>query len=211
MLGEAEAALAADPLAGRVSVGVPEEHGTHVLPEVLARFAEMHPEVEVTVRCEPTEGLEAALHAKELDLAVLAIDSGRPAGEVLAHDPTVWVASTRHAVHEADPLPVAMYAQDCWWRDWALRALAARGRRYRIAYTSRSVAGVQAAVRSGHAVGVLAKSTMPADSRLLTADEGYAELPGSSIVLRWRQGGPSRAAEAMGAAVRAAFCSSPQP
>lgn len=205
LLGEAEAALTADPLAGRVSVGVPEEYGAQVLPDVLARFAETHPEVEVTVHCQPTPTLETALDAGELDLAVLAIDSGRPAGEVLAHDPTVWVASTRHAVHEADPLPVAMYAQDCWWRDWALAALDARGRRYRVAYTSRSVAGVQAAVTSGLAVAVLAKSTMPMHSRILGAEEGYAELPGSAVVLRRRDSARSRAAKGMAEAVRDAF------
>jgi DNA-binding transcriptional LysR family regulator len=204
LLGEAESALNVDPLAGHLSIGVPEEYGAPVLPEVLARFAETHPEVEVTVHCEPTPALEAALDAGTLDLAVLAIDSGQPGGEVIAYDPTVWVASSRHRVETADPVPVALYDQDCWWRDWALRTLDARGRRYRVAYTSRSVAGVQAAVRSGLAVAVLARSTMPANSRLLDAADGFAELPGSSVVLR-RGAHQGPIAERMVDALRAVF------
>lgn len=205
LLDEAEAALLTDPLVGRVSVGVPEEYGAELLPSVLARFAETHPEVEVTVHCEPTAALEATLDAGALDLAVLAIDSGRLTGETLAHDPTVWATSTRHNVHQANPLPVAMYAQDCWWRDWALAALDARGLNYRIAYTGCSVAGIQAAVTAGLAVAVLAKSTMPLNSRMLGSEEGYTELPGSAVVLRHGEGARSRAVEGMAEAVRKAF------
>lgn len=208
-LDAAEAALAADPLVGRVSVGVPEEYGAELLPGVLARFAQTHPEVEVTVHCEPTAALEAALDAGTLDLAVLSIDSGRPSGETLAHDLTVWATSTRHRVDRADPLPVALYAQDCWWRDWALAALDAQGRRYRVAYTSRSVAGIQAAVRAGLAVAVLSKSTLPSDSRMLGPEAGFTELPGSTVVLRQREGGRSRAADGMAEAVRRAFRAAP--
>jgi DNA-binding transcriptional LysR family regulator len=204
LLSEAESALTVDPLVGRLSVGVPEEYGASVLSDVLAQFAETNPEVEVTVHCEPTPSLDAALATGTLDLAVLAIDSGEPVGEVLAYDPTVWVTSNRHQIEISDPLPVAMYDHDCWWRDWALRTLDARGQRYRIAYTSRSVAGIQAAVRSGLAVAVLARSTMPANSRVLGAAEGFSELPGSSIVLqRGLQQG--RIADGMAQALRKVF------
>lgn len=204
-LAEAEAALAADPLSGTVRIGVPEEYGTGVLPEILARFAATYPDVEVVVSCEPSTGLEHALDGGKLDLAVLAIDSGRRAGELLTYDPTVWVTSTRHEAHAADPLPLAMFAQDCWWRDWALKALDDRGRAYRVATTSRSVAGVQAAVTSGLAVAVLARSTMPEGARVLGREDGYEELPGSAVVLRRAEGARSGAAEGMAAAIRNAF------
>lgn len=205
MLAEAEATLSSEPLAGRVTIGVPEEYGAPVLPGVLAHFAEMHSGVEVSVHCEPTPSLETLFEAGELDLAVLVIDSGRRAGELLAYDPTVWVTSTRHLVHEADPLPVAMYGQDCWWRPWALKALDERDRHYRVAYTSRSVAGIQAAVTSGLAVAVLARSTMPPHSRILDAGEGFPELPGSAVVLRWNEQHRSAASAGMAEAVRRAF------
>jgi DNA-binding transcriptional LysR family regulator len=205
MLAEAEATLSSEPLAGRVSIGVPEEYGAPVLPGVLAHFGEKHSGVEVSVHCEPTPSLETLFEAGELDLAVLVIDSGRRAGELLAYDTTVWVTSTRHLVHEADPLPVAMYGQDCWWRPWALKALDERDRHYRVAYTSRSVAGIQAAVTSGLAVAVLAHSTMPPHSRILDAGEGFPELPGSAVVLRWNEQHRSAASAGMAEAVRRAF------
>jgi len=208
-LAEAEAALAAAPLAGTVRIGVPEEYGAARLPAVLARFAATHPRIEILLSCAPSAALEQALGRDELDLAVLVIDSGRRLGELLAYDPTVWVTSTRHAAHEADPLPLALFAQDCWWRGWALKALDDRGRAWRVACTSRSVAGIQAAVVAGLAVAVLARSTMPQDSRMLGEDEGYSELPGSALVLRQAVTAGSAAADGMAAAIRGAFRQAP--
>jgi DNA-binding transcriptional LysR family regulator len=208
-LAEAEAALAAAPLAGTVRIGVPEEYGAGRLPAVLARFAATHPRIEILLSCEPSAELEHALGRDELDLAVLVIDSGRQLGELLTYDPTVWVTSTRHAAHDAEPLPLAMFAQDCWWRGWALKALDDRGRAWRVACTSRSVAGIQAAVASGLAVAVLARSTMPEDSRILGEDEGYTELPGSALVLRRAATARSAAVDGMAAAIRGAFRQAP--
>lgn len=204
-LEEAEVAFTADPLAGSVRIGIPEEYGAPVLPGVLARFAGSHPDVEVTVACESSAALERRCGDGGLDLAVLVIDRGRLTSELLAYDPTVWVTSTRHEAHLGDPLPVAMYEPECWWRDWALRTLDDRGRRYRIAYASHSVAGVQGAVASGLAVGVLARSTMPPHTRTLGEPEGYTELPGSAIVLRRPERASSPAVDGMAEAIRAAF------
>lgn len=205
LLDQAAESLRPGQVAGAVGIGVPEEYGATILPDVLARFAERHPAVEVTVRCEPSLTLSQALEQSALDLAVVVSDRGPSHGEILIHDPTVWVASARHLVHEQDPLPVAMFDRDCWWRDWALRSLDERGRRYRVAYTSGSVAGIQAAVASGLAVGVLGRSMMPRGARQLSRAEGFDSLPGSSVILRCRPGAASDAVMNMAAAVRDVF------
>lgn len=209
LLDKTAESLRVDMLEGSVSVGIPEEYGSTVLPGVLARFAENHPAVQVTVRCEPSPGLDEALDRGELDLAVIVVDSGNGTGEILLHDPTIWVTSGKHATHREDPVPVAMFERGCWWRDWALKALHDQGRRYRIAYTSASAAGLQAAVTSGLAIAVLGQSTVPAGARALTADEGFTNLPGSSVTLRQRAGASSRAISGMAAAIREAFRQSP--
>jgi DNA-binding transcriptional LysR family regulator len=78
-------------------------------------------------------------------------------------------------------------------------------RRYRVAYTSRGITGLQAAASAGLAVTVLGLSTVPAGCRVLTAAEGFLELPGSSIVLRESRFAASPAVAAMADAMRAAF------
>lgn len=205
LLDQAAEALHPNALEGSVSVGIPEEYGTTILPQILARFAETHARVEVTVTCEPSLALQAALERGDLDLAVTVVDDGRTQGEILLHDPTVWVTSSRHLAHEQDPLPVAMFARGCWWRDWALKALDDRRLRYRIAYSSASVAGVQAAVKSGLAVAVLGHSMIPEGTRMLATWDGFASLPGSNVVLRQRQRAAAQPVAGMAAAIRDAF------
>jgi molybdate transport repressor ModE-like protein len=205
LLERAAEAMRRRALEGGVRVGIPEEYGATILPGILARFAHDQPGVQVTVRCESSKHLERALHARELDLAVLVIDSGQAEGEILVHDPMVWVTSSKHVVHELDPLPVAMFEQDCWVRDRALKMLDRAHRRYRVAYTSRAITGLQAAASAGLAVTVLGASTVPPGCRVLTAVEGFLELPGSSIVLRDARSTASPAVAAMAEAMRAAF------
>jgi len=205
LLDQALDSLDADPLAGSLAVGIPEEFGASLLPLVLARFAERHSGVQVTVRCETSPALQDAVARGELDLAVLVIDTGRAEGEVLLRDPTLWMTSARHPTQEREPLPVAMFEPGCWWRDWALRSLDEQGRDYRVVFTSASVAGIQAAVTAGLAVAVLGRSMTPPGVRLLGPEEGFAELPASSIVLRAKHRRPSAAAAHMAEVIRSAF------
>lgn len=203
-LDRAAEALRGGPVEGAVRVGVPEEYGATLLPGVLARFAERHPGVQVTVRCETSLNFAPALERGALDLAVIVSDRGQAHGEILLHDPTVWVTSARHLTHERDPLPLALFESGCWWRDWSLKALDDQGVSYRIAYSSAGVAGIQAAIGSGLAVGVLGQSTLPAGTRRLTEAEGFRELPASTVVLR-TAGGASQAVQSMADAIRDAF------
>ncbi len=208
LLDETGRSLNRAPLEGEVRVGVPEEYGSTLLPGVLARFAESHPRVRVTVRCDPSLALERALARGDLDMAIVGVERGGKPGEVLIHDPSLWVTSARHFVHELDPLPLAMFESDCWWREWALATLDGRGRRYRVAYTSASVAGIQAAVASGLAVAILSQSTLPPEVRELAADEGFDPVPGLDVVLRQNPASTSGASEAMARAIRGEFASS---
>ena len=208
LLDETGQSLTHAPLAGEVRVGVPEEHGSALLPGVLARFAESHPGILVTVYCEPSLALERMLERRDLDMAIVGAERDGKPGELLIHDPSRWVTSARHFAHEIDPLPLAMFDSDCWWRDWATASLDAHGRRHRIAYTSASVAGIQAAVASGLAVAILSQSTLPPGMRELGADEGFDPVPGLDVILRRNPASTSGASEAMARAIRSEFISS---
>ncbi|NIQ98425.1 MAG: hypothetical protein GWN87_33015, partial [Desulfuromonadales bacterium] len=57
-------------------------------------------------------------------------------------DPTHWVTSSTHLVHEEAPLPLAIFQADCIFRKWAFESLDGIGRSYRVAYQSASTAGI---------------------------------------------------------------------
>lgn len=181
---EAVSELKRPELSGWVSIGLPDDYATRFLPEILAGFSRSHPRVQVQVTCEPSGALTARMQRKELDLAMTT----SPVAEVdhsvlLRQDPTVWVTSAQHCQHEEEVLPLALFPDDCYCRNWAISALERVGRRYRIAYTSASIMGLQAAVNAGLAVTAISRSIVPDGMRQLTPEDGFPPLPKASFLL----------------------------
>ena len=197
--------LTAKRLAGLVRIGVPDEYGMTILPGTIARFAETHSDVEISVRCGFSANFPQAIDRGELDLAVHATETPRRDTQILAHERTFWMCSRQHAPYKRDPVPVALFDRTCWWRDRAIEALEAAGRRYHVAYTSESVAGVKAAIRSGAAIGVLAERSLDDGLRRLPDKEGFPSLPNSVLELCKTTHKVNAAVDAMQAAIIHAF------
>ena len=101
-------------------------------------------------------------------------------------------------------MPLALFNRACSWRDLAIEALEVAGQPHKIAFSSESVFGIKAAITSGLAVGVLAKSTVDSSMQVLDDRNGFPELPSS--VLRLQQGADgSPAISAMATAIEKGF------
>ena len=179
---DAVAALARPEISGLVRFGAPDDYATGYLPDVLSRFAATHPRVQVEVHCASSPELRGWLLRDELDLVVHSCERPPKGAELIGHEPLSWVTSARRPAHEQTPVPLAVYDQGCHFRKWALAALDRAAIPYRIAYISRSLAGIQAAVTAGLAVAPLG-GFIPAGTRLLGSAEGFPELPTSSLAL----------------------------
>ena len=209
LMDQAAAELSGTPVAGAVRVGLPAYYGTRALAAVLTRFSALCPDVQVTLDCAHDAPLEAALASGDLDIAVLMTEHPSAEGEVLMHDPAVWVTLARHDTHECDPLPVALFSHSSWWRDRAVQVLDRRGRPYRVACTSAWTAGISAAVVSGLAVAVLELSTVPEGVRILTEADGFPGFPAATLMLRRRVGATGPAVDRMEEVIRDVFCCGP--
>src|SRR5262249_16158635 len=113
---EALSAFAETELAGRVRLGLPDDYADRYLPEILARFSASNPWVEVTGICQPTPMLVERIAAAEVDLAIITHVEGRSPATLIRRERLLWVASARHSVHEANPLPLALGRPTCHWR-----------------------------------------------------------------------------------------------
>ena len=172
-------------LHGTVRLGTPDDYALRYLPGVLKRFADTHPAVEVDVTCASSSECIERLQAGDLDLT-LCSEGHEPArwpADELWRGPLRWITAERHSPHRLDPLPLALAAGDCSWRRVALQALIAIGRRYRIAYTSATLAGTTAPVLAGLALTVSPVTLLPDGLRVLQADETLPELPEIGILL----------------------------
>ncbi len=180
---ETVAAFSDAALSGRVRLGVPDDYADRYLPEIMARFSRAYPSVELTVLCEPSVDLLERIDANELDLAIVTNCDTKRAAETFRRERLLWVTSNRHSIHLEERVPLALGRPSCSWRRTAIERLESIGRPYRVLYSSSNAGAVAAAVLSGLAVSVLAESGLRPGMRVLTAAEGFPELPSCRVGL----------------------------
>jgi DNA-binding transcriptional LysR family regulator len=185
MIAAADAMLSrfrGQAMAGEVRFGSPEDFATAFLPDILARFAAAHPDVELHVSCALTLDLIRSFEAGEHDIVVLKQAPGRvhPGARALFSETLVWVGppdellptdfaeAVRLFAARGRGLPLVMAPAPCVYRARALEALEGAGARWSSTYSSPSLSGVVAAVRAGLGYAVVPKGLVPPGLSALT-------------------------------------------
>jgi DNA-binding transcriptional LysR family regulator len=177
---------------GRVRLGVMDDYGTLLVPPLLAGFVANYPLIHIEMETGLTSSMTDRL-GEAYDLVIAMHPQGSGEGELLRREQAVWAASPEHRVEELDPLPVALYPQGCLFRSWAMQALDAAKRPWRLAFVSHSLAAVEAIAAQGLAVSVVKAGTFPPRLRRLSERDGMPPLPRAEIRLH-RAANLSRAA-----------------
>ncbi|MYL82606.1 LysR family transcriptional regulator [Desulfovibrio aerotolerans] len=171
----AAAAMQSARPTGRVRLGIPDDVVMGLSLQFVRRLAEDNPAVLVDLRCELSAGLETALWAGELDLAVVVREPGSQQGEFLFRDPLLWCVPPGHSPEWVRPLPVALFAAGCRTRPMVLAALDSAGINYTEVCRASHVAGLTAMAAARGAIVALARQALPRDWRFLAP--GEAGLP----------------------------------
>ena len=176
-------------LEGRVRLGTPEDFATTHLPQVLARFAETYPAVQLEVTCDLTLTLLGRFRHGDFDLVLVKREPERSdRGVRVWREPLVWVASERLAIERDRPLPLVVSPPPCVYRKRAVDALDRSKRRWRVAYSCASLAGQHAAVRAGLGVTVLPKDMVPPGLVAVERRSLLPDLHDTEIALLARRG-----------------------
>ncbi|MEH6445509.1 MAG: LysR substrate-binding domain-containing protein [Oceanospirillaceae bacterium] len=170
-------ALAEPKAVGVVRFGIPDDYASGILPHILERFAQIEPQIEVSVHCATSVQLSNMIIDGDLDLAVISRRSDGPKGDFFKQESLVWVSSLQHATHSSKIIPLAVFQEDCVIRQAATRALKEIGQQYRIAYSSPNLAALHAVTSAGLAIAVMPKSSVPSSLRILDKRDGFPELP----------------------------------
>lgn len=80
-------------------------------------------------------------------------------------------------------MPLIGFASGCLYRARAIHALESAGRNWHMAYTSSSLAGIQAAVAAGLGLSILSEMSIQAEHRVLTAKDGFAPIDRTEVAL----------------------------
>jgi DNA-binding transcriptional LysR family regulator len=179
---EAIGRLAERKIEGVVRLGVMDDYGTFIIPPLLANFLAGYPKIHVEMETGLTSSMQARL-GKAYDLVIAMHPEGHGEGEFLRREQAVWAAGPSQAVEEQEPLPVALYPQGCLFRKWAIEALDAAKRPWRLAFVSHSLAAVEAFAAQGLAVTVVKAGTFAPKLRPLSDRHGMPRLPVADICL----------------------------
>lgn len=186
---EAWASLVHPEVKGRVSIGVPDDYASSLLPSVLRRFSASWPKVEIQVIGLPSSALAPLLKDNRLDLACVTRQRGLP-GEFIRLEPMVWAgppaavnAASEREIWRERPLPVALFGTGSVARANAIRALERAKIAHRTSYESPSLMGLCSMVAAGLAIAPLARCAVPDTFVTLGRAHGLPDLPELEVVL----------------------------
>ncbi|MEL6920742.1 MAG: LysR substrate-binding domain-containing protein [Pseudomonadota bacterium] len=176
-------------MAGVVTLGAPDDYGQRIMPEVLKRFAETHPNIRVDVVVESSELLVKRFDRGEMDVMVYTAQDDRPepGATVLLEEDLVWAGVRGGSAHTVDPLPVSMWEDSCAWCRLATDALAAEKRSYRTAYKTSHTMAQRAAIEADLAIAPFPKSFMEDPLVVLGEEHGLPPLGKYQIRMRTKE------------------------
>ncbi|WP_047307714.1 LysR family transcriptional regulator [Rhodopseudomonas palustris] len=169
---------------GAVRLGIPEDFALYRLPRLLGSFSRARPGLRLDVRADQSLNLKRDLERGDLDLALLKRETGGSGAIAVWPERVYWVNSTNHPCNaKASSVPLIFFPGGCLYRTRAIHAIETTGRRWHMAYTSSSLAGIQAAVAAGLGLSILSEISIQADHRKLTARDGFPPIDRTELAL----------------------------
>jgi DNA-binding transcriptional LysR family regulator len=174
-------------ITGEIKIGTPEDIATTYLPKILAEFSSSYPDILLNVTCDFTVNL--IKNFNEYDLILVKQDPKNPIlGSIpLCDESLVWVGSKEKKLRylNCGSLPLILAPSPCVYRQRALDVLSEHGIKWRMAYSSTSLAGSLAAVNAGLGVCVLPINRITKELQII--DE-LPPLKGAEIALLVKEG-----------------------
>ena len=189
---EARVAMRAGRREEAVRLGVPEDLAGSAMTPVLAAFARAHPDVRLEVGSGLSRELLAAYERGELDVVIVKQRASALGGDGSSDrlrswpERLAWLDSRTHPALERDPVPLAVFPVGGLYREEMFQALDARGLRWRIAYSSASLASLQAAAADGLGISLLPERARLSGHRVLDGRSGLPAVASLRLVLRHR-------------------------
>jgi len=169
---------------GAVRLGIPEDFAAYRLAKLLGAFARSHPGLRLDVRADQSKHLARDLERGELDLALYKREAGANGAIAVWPERVHWVTSKSHPIDlDVPSVPLIGFPLGCIYRAGAIHALESAGRAWHTAYTSSSLAGIQAAVAAGMGLSILSEMSIQPDHRVLTTKEGFAPINKTEVAL----------------------------
>lgn len=155
-----------------IRLGVPQDVVSSLLPSALVTFHKAEPDAHVTLVSASSRDLMVMLKEGEVDLALTTDRRANPNARVLFRKQLVWIGAIGGRAHAKSPLPVAVGAEACPFRQAASAALAKNRVAWRPVTQVGSLEPVFATLLADLAVAPFLPGTLPPGTEVI-----YTPLP----------------------------------
>jgi len=207
-------ALAAPELRGPLRIGTMHDTSQFILPNLLTRFRQLDPNVQIEMHADRSAYLMQALKRGDIDITVSATPGEAPDPEhpsiKLRSSPMAWLCAADYVFDRGEPVNLVLPDEPSGYRRAAIEALDAHAIPWRLRHVVTSLAfeSLRAAICAGLGITVRAIEMLTPELRVLGAFEGLPRLPDMTFFLYLRDERASLPArklfEALGGAVPAA-------
>lgn len=164
---------------GKLRLGIPNDYADHFLPKVMERFTEDLDGLQLDVVCDVSHELLNGLRDGLFDIVIAMTPDGPAEGAFMTwREPLVWAGpgpiKVAQRERSSEQLRIVCYPEGCLYRRAMLTALQREGKGFEIVYTTPSISGIEAAVKTGFGITVLAERILP---KSLVALPTSLELP----------------------------------
>ena len=159
----AESYVSGSAMRGRIRFGSADDLSLTRLPDILRRFRRLYPQINLELTVSQSDRLHRRLQAGQLDLVFIKTAAAAGEGTDVRRDRFVWVGLKETVLEPDAPVPLVAYPHPSLSRRFAIEALEAAGRTWRVTCNTREVNGILAATRAGIGLSVLPASLVPAD------------------------------------------------
>ena len=173
---------------GVLRLGVPEDFAAERLMPLLSAFVVAYPRVRLEVTSGLGPELQRQYRAGEFD--VLLVKQMGDSDDCVASwpEPLCWVDSRSMPSIGRDPLPLVAFPVGGLYRNEMLHHLEVGGWRWRIGYSSASLASVCSAVAAGLGISLLPRRVVQPGHVVLGDDSGLPMVQGVRLALYGRSG-----------------------
>lgn len=169
-------------------IGLPLDYAVNLLQHAMTNLVRQNPDVQIELQCALSQTLLESLHKDEIDIAV-ALFKGSDQQFLFRQwqEQPIWVGADSFVLDSSDDLPLVVHPSGCAYRTRMTDALKRANRRWRIAYSSPGIHGVQSAVLDGLGLSCLTVPTLLPGMRRFTAADGLPDPAPLHIGLFFRQ------------------------
>ncbi|MGS1079098.1 LysR substrate-binding domain-containing protein [Pseudoxanthomonas beigongshangi] len=175
--------LAGVNVAVTIRLGVPDDFAGTRATRMLAAFNRKHPQVKLEVTTGLSRDLTQAYDRGELDLALVKQRRNTREAVRCWPEPLHWIDSPQRPCLHQDPVPLVTFPMRGLYREEMISAIEASRRRWRIAFSSSSLASIQDAVADGMGISLLPRRVITRQHKVLDRRHGLPSVDSYEVAL----------------------------